>query len=115
MNKSDDTVLVNPRSFQYQPLGPNSLTQVATTKLAIDPERKLLELDLQESREIADARNSSTAELVSMTTNTVSGCIQHWQRQTPGRARCRTSRKGPAPRRLRNGRIPKRIPPYFAQ
>ena len=62
-NRSDSTVLVDPAAFYYLALRRLADTS-GTTVHALDPEAYLLELDLNESREVAQERTALAFEAV---------------------------------------------------
>lgn len=61
-NASNDAVLVTPEQFYYEALAADTATVLAKV-YANDPEKALLEMDLQESRLRAQQQNESASEL----------------------------------------------------
>ena len=65
-NRSQETVLVNPLDFSLEALNADRIPINAPLMVAYNPEVVLLDIDMQESREIAHGQNSATLELISV-------------------------------------------------
>ena len=67
INNSDEAILVDPKFFYYQPLNQDTMAPMEATYAAINPESKLMQLDIERSRLIAKSKNEELYESIGST------------------------------------------------
>ena len=71
-NQTGETVLVEPGAFRLITLDATGEPQADGSQQTIDPERELLEAELQAAQERSDQRNESVIRLIDVTTDLAS-------------------------------------------
>ncbi len=82
-NRSDQKVYVDPSRFSIQLLSLDTLTPSGTPLFAFDPESQILRMDLQKSREQAEASNDAALELIGQTLDIASDIASIGQEKDP--------------------------------